>query len=58
MYLTITTDAGNVVAQWEIELDFGDIRKPFPMQTMMDDVVSAYKRQKAKEVDADGVQSD
>lgn len=53
MKLSLTTNDGELLEQWEIEVDFGDIRKPFPASTMTNDIISVYKRQRKKEEQAD-----
>ena len=49
MFLTLTTNEGEVIDRWEVEMDFGDIAYPMPANTMTLDIVNAYKRQKEKE---------
>jgi hypothetical protein len=46
MILTLKTDKGEVVAEWEIERDFGNIDHCIPASTMVSDIRSAYRRNK------------
>jgi hypothetical protein len=39
MKLTLTTDDGEVLDQWHIEQDFGDVTKTMPAQVMKNELV-------------------
>jgi hypothetical protein len=49
MILILKNDQGQVLAEWEIERDFGNIDHCIPASTMVSDIRSAYRRHKMTE---------
>lgn len=42
--LILKVEDGEVLNAWDVERDFGDLRRTLPANTMRDDVQSAFKR--------------
>lgn len=46
MKLTLTTDDGILLGRWNIEEEFGDIRKPLPLAELTAEIREEYRRRK------------